>query len=60
MRTSLDETIPVRAVVVATGTFLNGLIHIGLKNFPAGRMGDAPSTSLAGMVQGSSALRWAG
>lgn len=47
IRTSLDETIGVRAVVVATGTFLNGLIHIGLKNFPAGRMGDAPSTRLA-------------
>jgi tRNA uridine 5-carboxymethylaminomethyl modification enzyme len=47
IRTSLDETIAVRAVVVATGTFLNGLIHIGLKNFPAGRMGDAPSTRLA-------------
>jgi tRNA uridine 5-carboxymethylaminomethyl modification enzyme len=47
IRTSLDEVIPVRAVVVATGTFLNGLIHIGLKNFPAGRMGDVPSTALA-------------
>ncbi|CAK8722460.1 MAG: tRNA uridine 5-carboxymethylaminomethyl modification enzyme [Candidatus Electronema aureum] len=47
IHTSLDEIIPVRAVVVATGTFLNGLIHIGLKNFPAGRMGDAPSTKLA-------------
>lgn len=47
IRTSLDEVISVRAVVVATGTFLNGLIHIGMKNFPAGRMGDAPSTKLA-------------
>ena len=47
LRTSLDEVIQVGAVVVATGTFLNGLIHIGLKNFPAGRMGDAPSTRLA-------------
>ena len=47
IRTSLDEVIRVRAVVVATGTFLNGLIHVGLKNFPAGRMGDVPSTSLA-------------
>ncbi|MCI5223290.1 MAG: tRNA uridine-5-carboxymethylaminomethyl(34) synthesis enzyme MnmG, partial [Candidatus Electrothrix sp. AR4] len=47
IRTSLDETISVRAVVVATGTFLKGLIHIGLKKFPAGRMGDAPSTELA-------------
>ena len=51
IRTSLDEIIPVRAVVVATGTFLNGLIHIGLKNFPAGRMGDAPSTRLARWYQ---------
>jgi len=47
IRTSLDEFIPVKTVVVATGTFLNGLIHIGLKNFPAGRMGDVPSLSLA-------------
>jgi tRNA uridine 5-carboxymethylaminomethyl modification enzyme len=47
IRTSLEEEIRVKAVVVATGTFLNGLIHIGMKNFPAGRMGDSPSTSLA-------------
>ena len=46
IRTSLDEQIKVKAVVVATGTFLNGLVHIGLKNFPAGRLGDAPSTKL--------------
>ncbi|KPK00706.1 MAG: tRNA uridine 5-carboxymethylaminomethyl modification protein [Desulfobacterales bacterium SG8_35] len=56
--TSLDETLVLRAVVIATGTFLNGLIHIGLKNFPAGRMGDPPSTKLsqwfrqAGFVMG--------
>lgn len=53
IRTSLDEVIGVRVVVVATGTFLNGLIHIGLKNFPAGRMGDAPSTSLARWFKGA-------
>ena len=47
LRTSLDEEVGVKAVVVATGTFLNGLIHVGLKNFPAGRMGDTPSLSLA-------------
>ncbi|HLA39371.1 MAG TPA: FAD-dependent oxidoreductase, partial [Candidatus Glassbacteria bacterium] len=44
--TSLEEELTARAVVIATGTFLNGLIHIGLKNFPAGRMGDVPSLSL--------------
>jgi tRNA uridine 5-carboxymethylaminomethyl modification enzyme len=52
IRTSLDEIISVRAVVVATGTFLNGLIHIGMKNFSAGRMGDAASTSLAQWYRG--------
>ncbi len=51
IKTSLDEKISVRAVVVATGTFLHGLIHIGLKHFPAGRMGDAPSTRLANWYQ---------
>jgi tRNA uridine 5-carboxymethylaminomethyl modification enzyme len=45
--TSLDETLHCRAVVICTGTFLNGLIHIGLKSFPSGRMGDVPSVSLA-------------
>ncbi len=47
LRTSLDETFRVQTVIVTTGTFLNGLIHIGLKNFPAGRMGDVPSIQLA-------------
>ncbi|MBU1567199.1 MAG: tRNA uridine-5-carboxymethylaminomethyl(34) synthesis enzyme MnmG, partial [Proteobacteria bacterium] len=36
-----------KAVVVATGTFLDGLVHIGLKNFPAGRLGDAPAKRLS-------------
>ncbi len=36
-----------KAVIVTTGTFLNGLVHIGLKNFPAGRLGDPPSKSLS-------------
>ena len=45
--TSLGEHIFAKTVIVATGTFLNGLVHIGMKNFPAGRLGDAPSKSLA-------------
>ncbi|MEW6314225.1 MAG: tRNA uridine-5-carboxymethylaminomethyl(34) synthesis enzyme MnmG [Pseudomonadota bacterium] len=36
-----------RAVVLTTGTFLSGLIHVGLKNYQAGRAGDPPSISLA-------------
>jgi tRNA uridine 5-carboxymethylaminomethyl modification enzyme len=36
-----------KTVVVATGTFLNGLIHIGEKNFPAGRAGEPTATGLS-------------
>ncbi|MDA1073244.1 MAG: tRNA uridine-5-carboxymethylaminomethyl(34) synthesis enzyme MnmG [Proteobacteria bacterium] len=35
------------AVVLTTGTFLGGVIHIGLDNHPGGRAGDAPSNALA-------------
>ncbi len=35
------------AVVLTTGTFLRGLIHIGEKKIPAGRMGEKPSVSMA-------------
>ncbi len=36
-----------RAVVLTTGTFLAGLVHVGLSNFQAGRFGDPPAVSLA-------------
>jgi tRNA uridine 5-carboxymethylaminomethyl modification enzyme len=32
-----------KAVILTAGTFLNGLIHIGLKTFPAGRAGEPPA-----------------
>lgn len=35
-----------KSVVMTTGTFLNGVIHIGDRNFPAGRMEEKPSTKL--------------
>ena len=35
------------AVVITTGTFLRGLIHIGEKKIPAGRVGEAPAVGLA-------------
>jgi tRNA uridine 5-carboxymethylaminomethyl modification enzyme len=35
------------AVVVTTGTFLRGLIHLGEKNWPAGRVGEAPAVGLS-------------
>ncbi|MBI4825824.1 MAG: tRNA uridine-5-carboxymethylaminomethyl(34) synthesis enzyme MnmG [Nitrospirae bacterium] len=36
-----------KAVIITTGTFLNGLIHIGLKNYPAGRVGEPPSLGVS-------------
>jgi len=36
-----------RTVVLTTGTFLAGLIHVGLKNYQAGRAGDPPALTLA-------------
>ncbi len=35
-----------RTVVLTAGTFLNGLIHVGLQNYSGGRAGDPPATSL--------------
>jgi tRNA uridine 5-carboxymethylaminomethyl modification enzyme len=40
------------AVVLTTGTFLNGLIHIGEKQFTAGRSGEPASTTLANCIRG--------
>jgi len=45
--TSLDIFYGARTVVVTTGTFLKGLIHIGLENLPAGRAGEVPSVGLS-------------
>ena len=42
-----DVVIKAGAVVLTTGTFLDGLIHLGSETTPAGRIGEAPSTALA-------------
>jgi len=38
-------------VVLTAGTFLNGLIHVGLENHPGGRAGDPPALSLAARLK---------
>ncbi|MFW7345655.1 tRNA uridine-5-carboxymethylaminomethyl(34) synthesis enzyme MnmG [Pigmentiphaga sp. D-2] len=40
-----------RAVVLTAGTFLNGLVHVGLQNYSAGRAGDPPAISLGKRLQ---------
>lgn len=47
VKTHLGETILTKTLILAPGTFLNGLIHIGLTHFPSGRMGDPPSIGLS-------------
>lgn len=41
-----SEPVYARAVICTTGTFLDGLIHIGLRSFPAGRLGEAAAVGL--------------
>lgn len=47
VRTLLGKMFRASHVLLTTGTFLNGKIHIGSVSLPAGRMGDAPSTGLS-------------
>ena len=49
--TQIGLTFEARAVVLTAGTFLNGLIHVGLSNYSAGRAGDPPAISLAARLQ---------
>ena len=46
------ERIAGRSVVLTTGTFLGGVIHVGEDRRPGGRLGDAPATRLAESIRG--------
>ncbi|MFT3810314.1 MAG: tRNA uridine-5-carboxymethylaminomethyl(34) synthesis enzyme MnmG [Micropepsaceae bacterium] len=46
------QTLAAGAVVLTTGTFLNGVIHIGSERMAAGRMGDAPALGLSKTLYG--------
>ncbi len=47
IETDIHERFLSKTVILTTGTFMRGLIHIGLDHFPAGRMGDPPSNRLS-------------
>lgn len=47
VRTSASDTFHAGSVIITPGTFLNGLIHIGLESWPGGRIGETESGSLA-------------
>ena len=49
--TQLGVKFEARAVVLTAGTFLNGLAHVGLAHYPAGRFGDPPSISLSNRLK---------
>ena len=49
--TQLGLKFEARAVVLTAGTFLAGLVHVGLANYQAGRAGDPPAVSLAARLR---------
>ncbi len=54
--TGAGETVRAGAVVLTTGTFLNGVIHRGDERIPAGRHGEEPSTGLAADLHAASLM----
>ena len=53
LKTSLKELYLAKTVIISTGTFLNGLIHIGLEHSPGGRIGERASEGLAASLKES-------
>lgn len=47
VKTQLGLRFKAKSVVLTAGTFLSGLVHVGLSNYPAGRAGDPPSVALS-------------
>jgi tRNA uridine 5-carboxymethylaminomethyl modification enzyme len=50
VKTSLGIEVKAKSVVLTNGTFLNGLIHIGDKNFGGGRAGERAATGITGQL----------
>src|SRR5712664_4228347 len=51
VKLAVGRFFPAGAVVLTTGTFLRGLIHIGERQTPAGRVGEAPAVGLSSTLE---------
>lgn len=51
VKTAMGQHIRARSVILTNGTFLNGIIHIGTKQFGGGRMGDRASVGLTANLE---------
>lgn len=51
VQTRMGHTFPARAVVLTSGTFLNGRIHIGESAWSGGRVGEAPAVGLSDQLR---------
>jgi tRNA uridine 5-carboxymethylaminomethyl modification enzyme len=51
VNTKLGEVFESKKVILTTGTFMKGLIHIGTEQYPAGRAWEAPSTTLSDQLK---------
>jgi tRNA uridine 5-carboxymethylaminomethyl modification enzyme len=52
VKTAMNEEYCSGSIIITPGTFLNGLIHIGLEHWPGGRAGERPSERLSGALRG--------
>ena len=51
VHTALGKTFTASHILLTTGTFLSGLIHVGLTHIPGGRLGDAPAAHLSASLR---------
>lgn len=52
IKTALGQEFYCKSLIITPGTFLNGLIHIGLEHFPGGRIGERHSNALSDSIKG--------
>lgn len=51
VKTAMGHTFTAKAVIITSGTFLNGKIHIGKENYGGGRMGERASTGITASLE---------